>query len=272
MKNFKHLLGLGLILAGIIIFVITYSVWTKNPKTIDSRDAQNTEVQGNEEQTEPAPFEPAVDGQYSYQYVSDGGANVGKMDGKIYRTNLKTGQKTVHVPSIQSLVSDEMREDLGLAEDNTWSMQQIAHSPNKPYLYFSFSFIEGAQGIVRYDGSDNTLKPLNISSYYDSFSASNSPGNGLSAISLSKKNGSGDGRTLYLLNLDTDTASTLLTLPPNRTFNVCGLEGCLGSLGMNSDWINANEFVIDIYDAKAGTDENGNPKAILVESRKIKIN
>lgn len=254
MKNFKIIAIIAGVIAILALIALAIVVFNKKTTLTDKT---------------PVVSESKSDENYTYEYSlnrkDDEQIKSENSDGKIFKVNSLTNEKTLVVPSIKSLLPKT---------DSTTPytfLNLLGTSKSKTNLYFSLAYTEGSQGLYKYDGNTNKLTELNISSYYDSFGVTTSP-SGLFGASIYDPKDIKAVDKLFLLDLENDSVKTLATLPANQRFDICGIEGCLGTIGANIEWIDEFNFQINVYSAKAGKDENGNPKAILIEKRKFKIN
>lgn len=264
MNNLKKLLGAAAVIIILLIILLIVMVLKKNrteePVPQVGSHAQTATPSDTEETTEA--------GEFTYVY-EDGHINGEELtpqntDGKIYQINTTTKAKTLVIPSVKAVIP-------ALKENEYTFLSQVGESKDKSSLYFTQTYIEGAGKLFKFDGKTKKITEMKISNYYESFGATFSTKSPYITSIFNPKN-SEDGGTLFLLDLDNDTTKVLATLPANQTFNICGLEGCLGTIGANVEWLTASQFQISIYDAKAGKDKDGNPQAKLIEKRKFNIN
>lgn len=285
MKNLKHLLiAGGVIVVLLIALLINMFITSKhtqpamdavqNNQNANSNANDNNSNNANTNTSEATPPNPqATDGKFSYEYVMDGNIGNGQTDGKIYKIDNSTKERTLFVPSLKSLMSKEDRAKYNVtdpANDVNWILYQIAASPTHPFLYFTVAFEEGGGGILKFDGGLKKLTSLKTSDYNSNQGATGSK-NGLFLASIYHQGDAGNnGRILYLVDLEKDTVKTLVQLPVGQTFNICGLEGCLGDTGATVTWLNDTQFNIDIYSSKPTSSPEG-PKAQLLETRKFTV-
>ena len=94
MNNFKQILGFGLIIAGLAIILIVYTVWTKNPKS-ESQQTNTTPIEQTNDANEsnaPAPASQSVNADgYSFEVPND------LQPAKITETYLPYDNKTIPV-------------------------------------------------------------------------------------------------------------------------------------------------------------------------------
>lgn len=248
-----------------VLFVLSYALRAQHRASQDAATT-STDTSGINDMPTDDSSTPLTT-RYEYEDEQPGSEWVsgGNNDGKIYEINLVTNTRTLIVPSVKAL-SKAVSDKCGC------KFVKIAESKTNPYLYFGVTFIEGMGGIYRFDGLARTITELKTSPYFEISSGEVSPYGPYIATIQNPKNYE-DGTNLYLLDLDKDELKTLTNLTGNQTFNICQIDGCLGSLGANIEWLNKNEFVINIYDTENFTyDEQTGQRAKLLEKRKFKIN
>lgn len=272
MPNIKKFVIGGLVLI-ILLIALFISLFLKSK--VVSESFQNASIQYDSSDTNTTAdenSEPQIsDGQYKYEFISkymeNGGDWSGEnLDGKIVQTDLKTGHKTVLVDSVFKAYPNPERGD-----GQTYDI--ISHSNESPYLYLSNTYIEGMEGIIRFDKSTKKFTELKIGDYFDAFLARASQYSPFAATTKNIKDAA-DERSLFLLDLDNGTAKLLFKLPTNLTFNICGIEGGMVGNCSEIEWLDKENFEIKIFDAKPGpvNPETGGPEAILKETRKFNIN
>jgi uncharacterized protein YxeA len=270
MKNSKNIIIITLLVLLLLIGAIIFAGTRLQNTQISSNGPILTTNQNSEQQPEQIAAEQSANQQkFKYEFVSDqkeGEAYDWKnQDGKIVQTNLQTGIQTVLIPSVRKAYPDPKLVE-GVA------LYPIAESINKPYLYFARSYIEGAEGIIRFDASTKKFTELKISDYYQSFMSQSAK----TAPFIATTHNVGDAtdeRSLFLLDLDKDTRTLLLKLPQNQTFNPCKIEGCIGDQVAVIEWLDQTSFQITIYNPVGQTvDQDGNTRAKIIEKRKFKIN
>lgn len=270
MNHFKKIALAGIIIA-ILLIALFISLFFKSKSDSDVSDAerlQNSGVNLNGE-VNPIPTQTTSNLEFTYEYVPDRKEGdpyeLDNLDGKIFQTNTKTKARTIVVPSV-------MKAYPPLKGNGGQEFYQISASNDKPFLYFSISFIEGAAGIIRYDGSTNKFTKLKINDYFNTFEARASKISPY-AVSTENANSKSDERSLFLLDLDNDTVRLLTKLPQKETFNPCPIIGCLGDSATEVTWLDKENFQITVYDANQTIPTDGrNTEAKVIEKRKFNIN
>ncbi len=226
---------------------------------------QQTEENQSQEDAKPT---------YSYQYIPNTVNHnfteftEATYDGKIVRTDLKTNAKETVVPSVKKAYPAIKPINL--------SFEVLSAPKNSSNIYFTvipnetdgFPF-----DIIRYNGEQNTFTKLKTSTYFDSPGVRSGSKNSAYVASTENPQNGEDERSLFLIDLETDTAKLLTKLPANETFNSCYEGNCLGGWMGQIEWLSESTFQISVYDANATTtDEQGyGPVRKLIAKRKFTV-
>ncbi len=190
-------------------------------------------------------------------------------DGKIVSINAYSGTETVIVPSIKNAYPE-------LKQAFNWTLQQVSQSEDKGYLYFTKVLMETdapPADLIRFDGNTKKFTKLSVSSYFYGYGTASASKTSPWAASVVNPQSESDEQSLYLLDLDRDTAKLVIKLPAGQTFNFCHDGGCLGGKIGNIEWLSGTQYQVGIYSTiETEKDQYGSIQRKLIEKRKFNIN
>lgn len=264
-----------IVLVVLILLYIGSIVLKKNTTTAPAVTDPGIEQGQDQTDQNPPQEQPADSSQFTYKYVANykdnGGFTEQNYDGKIVKTDTKSNQTTVVIPSVKQAYPK-------LKQAKNLSLQELTRSDSKGYLYLTTVLMEsdgGRNGIVKFDPQTNKLAELKISDYFKIYSARESTTTPFAASILTPAENmdTKDPKKLYLLDLDNDTVKTLTTLPNGQTFNYCYVGGCMFGVMPEIEWISGSEFEITVFSTtQSDTDEYGNDIPKRVKKLKFNVN
>ncbi len=198
---------------------------------------------------------------YTYDFISP---NPNSYDGQITRTDSKTGNKIILVASIKNAFPE-------LKSQANVTLSKLSFPANADKLFFEEILSDTDSGpiaLVSYDLKQQKFTKLQVSQYwqFDYTPQVSSDGQRLLAAYDTAKDGG--LRKLYSLNLETDTASLLVTLSQNETLDSCDGD-CMG-ISTDFSWIDSNTAQYAVYHfTKQAGDANGGLSHPLIEKRKV---
>lgn len=209
-------------------------------------------------------LDTSVLGDYAYElrstYTGPYDFSEKQFDAEIVKKNIISGQEEVLVPSIKKAVPA-----LKAAVNLTFNKLAFPANPKKLFFNIILSESDAPSGdIYSFDLTTQKFTKLTISKYTGFGPFVVSP-NKLFIATTNDPAGSGADNKLFLVNLDTDSATVLVTLPNNQTFNNC-LE-CLGDNGGSVKWLNADTIEYEVYDSKKeGVDKYGSRARLFIKT------
>lgn len=182
-------------------------------------------------------------------------------DQQLVKVDPKTGEKKVLVPSIKNAFPE-------LKTDFNKTLSKLSFPAQSDKLFFQEIFSEtdaGPVGLVAYDIPSNKFTRLKVSQFWKyEFEPKISP-DGRNLVATYDFSSDGRLRKLYVLNLETDTATLLVTLKGSETLNSCA-EDCLG-ISDDLSWIDNQTIQYSVYDVTKKVSATGEYQ--LVEKRKV---
>jgi hypothetical protein len=250
--------------AVIALAALAYTIYGAKPTSNSNTNTVNNNVsQAPTNTAEPKP-------KYTYQF--EGGFNPdyskSTADGKIYQIDEK-GVKTLVVPSIKDAYPE-------LKQAFNWTFGQVSQSTDKGYLYFTKILLETdapPTDIIRFDGNTKKFTKLSTSPYFFGYGTASASKSTPWAVSMVNPQSEADEQSLYLIDLDRDSAKLVIKLPAGQSFNFCHEGGCLGGKIGQIEWLTGTQYQVGIYSTTETTkDQYGNIERKLIEKRKFNIN
>lgn len=269
MKNFKNIVITGLVIALGASLVFIYFTMKKGQE--DQRKVSNANSALSTEAT-PTPTEtnsePILTGDFSYKLVVNDKNNYppndASYDGKIIRVDNKTKKEEVIIASIKAAYPP-------LKQQFNTTLMALSLPKNAKNLYFTQILMDtdaSPTDIIKLDLSTKKFSKMKVSTYWQAYHPKAVLTNGALAVSTYNPTNDQDDKSLFLIDLETDTAKVFVKLASNQSFNYCVDDNCFGGFQGEVKWTNATTVQANIYNPnQTVVDESGTTTRKLLKTQ-----
>lgn len=265
----KNIIAFAFVLV-LLIGLYFGSVYLRNKNLTNNSSTDRSQELTPEVTTPETPSEKV----YTYKYVMNYDSASGKpitdssWDGKIIQIDPTTKKETVIISSVKASYPE-------LKQSKNLGFSDLISLPNSNQIYLTKILYETdgfPQDIIRFDGPTKKFTKLKISNQFDSFAVSAISKTIPFIVTTDNPQNESDDRSLFLLDLGSDSSKLITKLSNTETFNSCYQQGCLGGVAGEITWLDDNYIEASIYSySETEKDQWGNPVNKFIEKRKYKV-